>query len=285
MNYRHAFHAGNFADVFKHALLVRMLVYMMRKEQSLRFIDTHAGIGAYDLSGDEATRTGEWRGGIGRVLKSDPPPEVAELLAPWLAAVGAFNEEGRPSIYPGSPALAQKLLRPQDKIALSELHEHDCHTLRRRLGRDDRLRISQMDGYAALNAWTPPVERRGLVLIDPPFESRDEFERIARAIAKASKKWPTGSYAIWYPLKDEDLVDHFYETLAGLGMTRILRLEMSIDEPAPDGPLTASGLCVINPPFLLIDEARIILAWLAALLGKPGKAGWRADWHAGEESP
>ena len=282
MNYRHAFHAGNFADVFKHALLVRMLVYLMRKDQPMRFIDTHAGQGRYDLTSGEATKTGEWRDGIARVLKSQPPPEIEGLLAPWLAVLGPGNAEGRPECYPGSPALAQALLRPQDKIALNELHERDCRMLRKNFSRDDRLRIAGMDGYAALNAWTPPVERRGLVLIDPPFEERGEFQRILSALAKAWRKWPTGCYAIWYPLKDTALVDWFYDQLPGPGLSRILRLELSIDLAVPDGALTSCGLCVINPPFPLFDEANILLPWLANLLGMNGQASWRASWVAGE---
>ncbi len=280
MNYRHAFHAGNFADVFKHVLLMRMLVYLMRKEQPLRYIDTHAGIGRYDLSSGEAARSEEWRGGIALVLKSEPPPDVAELIAPWLAAIGPYTDDGRPYVYPGSPALAQKLLRPHDKIALSELHERDCLTLRKTFGRDDRVRIAQMDGYAALNAWTPPVERRGLVLIDPPFEIRDEFGQILSGLSKALMKWPTGCFAIWYPLKDAALVDWFYDQLKTCGARRVLRLELAVEGIAATGALTACGFCVINPPFTLADEARILLPWLSQLLARPEKAAWRAEWAA-----
>lgn len=282
MNYRHAFHAGNFADVFKHLLLTRMLVYLMRKEQPLRYMDTHAGIGRYDLSGDEANRTGEWRGGAARILTAQAPPNVAELMAPWLAAIGPFDADGKPASYPGSPALAQTLLRPQDKIALAELHPQDFTTLRRRIGRDERVRFAEMDGYAALNAWTPPVERRGLVLIDPPFEARDEFPRIARAVLTAWKKWRTGVYAIWYPVKDASTVDEFYGELAASGIEKILRLELALGELADNGPLNANGLCVINPPFALHEEAKVILPWLAGLLGEPGKGSWRADWIVGQ---
>ena len=251
MNYRHAFHAGNFADVFKHAMLVRILLYLQRKDQPLRVIDIHGGIGRYDLASDEAARTGEWRDGIGRILAADMPEAVAALLQPWLEIVGPPDTLGMPASYPGSPALALALLRPQDRLAVSELHPEDFQKLRRALGRDDRLRLAQMDGYAALNAWTPPKERRGLVLIDPPFESRSEFASLLKALDKAYRKWPTGCYAIWYPVKSIGAVDDFYASLEDLGISRLLRLELAVDRVESDGPLAANGLCVINPPFLL----------------------------------
>ncbi len=276
MNYRHAFHAGNFADVFKHILLTRILVYLMRKDQPLRFMDTHAGPGRYDLASEEANRTDEWRNGIARIANAERPAAIDELIAPWLEAIGPCDEEGKPQSYPGSPALAQKLLRPQDKIALNELHERDCLLLRRNFGRDNRVRIASMDGYTALNAWTPPVERRGLALIDPPFEVRDEFTRIVSAISKAWKKWPTGCYAIWYPIKDAAQVDRFYEDLSATGIDNVLRLELSIDQAAHAGPLTATGFCIVNPPFILIDEANTLLPWLVAVLAKQGQGSWRA---------
>lgn len=277
MNYRHAFHAGNFADVFKHVLLTRILLYLMRKEQPLRFIDTHGGIGRYDLASGEAARTGEWREGIARIVSAQAPENVAALLKPWLEIVGPCDAQGCPQNYPGSPALAQALLRPQDRIAVSELHPEDFILLRRALGRDERLRLAQMDGYAALNAWTPPKERRGLVLIDPPFESREEFADCLAALGKAWRKWPTGCYAIWYPLKVAAQVDAFYDGLRTFGVQRILRLELAVARPDTDGPLVASGLCVINPPFVLKDEAEILLPWLAERLSRADGSYWRAE--------
>ena len=170
MNYRHAFHAGNFADVFKHAFLTRLFAYLVRKETALRFIDTHAGAGRYDLDSEAARRSPEWRDGVARLLKARPQGEVAQLLAPYLRAIGPFDEEhGRPLSYPGSPALAQALLRPQDRIALCEAHDEERERLVAALGRDRRLSIAGTDGYTALNAYVPPKERRGLVLIDPPY--------------------------------------------------------------------------------------------------------------------
>ncbi len=177
INYRHAFHAGNFADVLKHAVLARVLVYLTRKESPFRFIDTHAGAGRFDLMSQEAKRSPEWREGVARVLTASPPAPVAEFLRPYLEAVGPHDADGRPLSYPGSPAIAQTLMRAQDRIALCEANPEEREALIAALGRDGRLSIVGTDGYVALNAYLPPKERRGLVLIDPPFEAPNEAER------------------------------------------------------------------------------------------------------------
>ena len=184
MNYRHAFHAGNFADVMKHAVLARILVYLTQKDAPLRFIDTHAGAGRYDLRSAEAKRSPEWRDGIARVLKASPPAPIAALLEPYLRAIGPHDAGGMPASYPGSPAIAQALLRPQDRIALCEAHPEEKEKLVAALGRDARLSIVGTDGYVALNAYCPPKERRGLVLIDPPFEEPDELKHVEEALAR-----------------------------------------------------------------------------------------------------
>ena len=274
MNYRHAYHAGNFADVFKHALLARILLYLMRKETPLRFIDTHAGIGLYDLAAGEAARTGEWRAGVARLAGLAAHP----LLADWLAAVGRLSDEGRPVLYPGSPALAQSLLHPQDRLVLCEKHPADAELLAQNMGRDRRVRIMPGDGYAALNALTPPPERRGLVRVDPPFESLDEFASMERALRRAHAKWPQGVYALWYPVKGP-AAPAFCASLAVSGIKRILRLE--IDVAAPQG-LSACGLAIVNPPFALEGEARELLPLLAQRLAQGAGGGWRAEWLAGE---
>lgn len=277
MNYRHAFHAGNFADVFKHALLARILAYLMRKDAPLRYLDTHAGVGRYDLAGDEASRTGEWRDGIARVAMADQPAAIRDLLAPWLSVVGPCDGEGKPAAYPGSPALAQALLRPQDRLTLCELHPSDRAALARAMGRDRRVKTLEIDGYMALNAYVPPPERRGLVLVDPPFESPDEFARMADAFASAWRKWPTGVYALWYPVKDERVVDRFYAALRRAGATEGLRLELAVAAPQAEGRLVATGLAVINPPYVLAEEARALAPWLARVLAQGEGGGWRVD--------
>ncbi|RYB07685.1 23S rRNA (adenine(2030)-N(6))-methyltransferase RlmJ [Lichenibacterium ramalinae] len=282
MNYRHAFHAGNFADVVKHALLARILAYMIAKPAPLRFVDTHAGLGVYDLSGDEASRTGEWRGGIGRLAAAAVPADLGEILAPYLAAVGPAGPDGSWRTYPGSPAVAQWLLRPEDRLTLCELHPEDVETLRANMGRDRRVRVLAGDGYGALNAALPPPERRGLVLIDPPFEKPGEFDALQAALVRAYRKWPTGTYMAWYPLKDRAAVGRFVNGVAVAGLRRILQIHLLVGDP-DGGPLAGSGLVVINPPFTLKAEAEALLPWLAATLGRPGEpTEWTARWLAGE---
>jgi 23S rRNA (adenine2030-N6)-methyltransferase len=281
VNYRHAFHAGNFADVFKHALLTRILVYLMRKETPLRYIDTHAGVGQYNLSADEAVRTGEWRDGIGRLAEADIPADARDLLKPYLDIL-RLTPGVAPQSYPGSPVIAQRLLRPIDRLTMCELHEHDARMLNRAIGRDRRVKAIRIDGYVGLNAYIPPVERRGLVLIDPPFEDRDEFDRLAAAIEGAWAKWPTGCYALWYPLKRPLEAAAFARRLGGGDLRRVLRLELDVDTVVEDRPLAGNGMIVVNPPFPLEAEARVILPWLSRTLARGTGAGWRVDWLAGE---
>ena len=282
MNYRHGFHAGNFADVFKHATLARILVYLMRKDAPLRYIDTHAGAGRYDLAGDAAKRSPEWRDGIGRIVKARPPAELAALLRPYLDAVGPCDDDGRPASYPGSPALAQRLLRAQDRLALSEAHPEERDALIAALGRDRRLSIVATDGYVALNAYVPPLERRGLALIDPPYEATDEARQVEVALARALAKWPRGIYALWRPIKDEHEDARFLNRLAALGAPNMLRLEIDVGPIAPGphspAPLRRSGLVVVNPPFGLIEEARILMPWLTKLLTRAGTGAHVVAW-------
>ncbi len=282
MNYRHAFHAGNFADVFKHAILARILVYLAHKEAPFRFIDTHAGAGRYDLSSEAARRSPEWRDGVARLIKARPPAPVAALLAPYLEAIRPFDADGRPASYPGSPALAQALLRPQDRIALCEAHPEERERLVAALGRDSRLSIVGTDGYVALNAYIPPKERRGVVLIDPPYEEPDEGERIEAALQRALLKWPRGTYALWRPIKAPLDDARFLNAIAALGAPNILRLELDVGAVAPSAhspsPLSRAGLLVVNPPFGLIDEARVLMPWLAQLLRRDAGGGFVCAW-------
>ncbi len=282
MNYRHAFHAGNFADVFKHAILARILVYLTRKEAPVRFIDTHAGAGRFDLSGPEAARSPEWRDGVARLLRASPPAPVASLLRPYLQAVGPYDADGMPASYPGSPAIAQALLRPQDRIALCEAQAEERAKLVAALGRDGRLSIVGTDGYVALNAYAPPKERRGLALIDPPFEAADEADRVAGALARALRKWPTGVYAAWRPIRESMADARFLNAVAAIGAPNILRLELDVG-PGPAGvhgqePLARAGLIVVNPPHTLAKEARALLPWLARLLARDGRGAHLCAW-------
>ena len=299
MNYRHAFHAGNFADVFKHALLARVLSYMVQKPAPLRFIDTHAGIGIYDLSGEEASRTGEWRDGIGRLDRVAAPADIADLLAPYLEAVGPRGADGTWRTYPGSPGLAQWLLRPGDRLSLCELHPADASTLKARLGRDKRVQVLPIDGYAGLKALLPPPERRGLVLIDPPFESPDEFEIMLSAVLRATRTWSTGIFMLWYPLKNEAAVARFTEGLVTSGLKRVLQLHLTVAGPQSSSgtarssisgkpavsasvALAGAGLAIVNPPYTLKPEAERLLPWLAEQLQRQHSGAWSSRWLAGE---
>ncbi len=281
MNYRHGFHAGNFADVFKHAMLARLLVYLRRKETPFRVIDTHAGEGAYELSADEAQRTGEWRGGVGRLAAlSDASAEVRALLAPYLDCLGPLEPEGRPAHYPGSPAIAQKLMRSQDRAIFCELRPDAFAALRRRFARDARISPIQIDGYMGLGAYVPPKERRGLVLIDPPFEREDEFDAAFDAFARAYAKWSAGIYALWHPSKSDQDVRKLYNRLAASGIRRILRLSLSVG--GKEEGLRSCGMVVINPPFVFEEEAKTLLAFLAPRLAQGEAAGSHVEWIANE---
>jgi 23S rRNA (adenine2030-N6)-methyltransferase len=282
MNYRHAFHAGNFADVFKHIILTRILAYLMRKAAPLRFIDTHAGAGSYSLAGKEAQRSGEWRDGVARVLQPAPPPPIARLLAPYLTTLGPLTAGGIGGRYPGSPVIAQELLRAQDRLSLSELNPEDRVALTGAIGKDRRVTLVEQDGYSALKAWLPPPERRGLVLIDPAFEDANEAQLVENAMALAMTKWPTGCYALWRPIKERREEAHFLNAIAALGASDILQLELDIGAVARTqhsaNPLSRTGLLIVNPPYPLIDEARVLLPWLAGILARDGRGSWRADW-------
>src|SRR5882724_9570910 len=266
MNYRHAFHAGNFADVVKHAVLARIVRYLKEKPAAFRVIDTHAGAGLYDLSGAEATRTGEWRGGIGKLRAADLAPAVRDLLAPYLDAVASFNAGGDVKLYPGSPALVRHWLRVQDRMIACEAEAVAARALANRMRGDDRIKTVAIDGYMALNAYVPPKERRGLVLTDPPFEQPDEFGRLAEALAGAHRKWPTGIYLLWYPIKDFRAARGFARALAPRGMAGRLAVGWTIATAREGEKLNGSGLIIVNPPWPLEGELAVLLPALADIL-------------------
>lgn len=282
MNYRHAFHAGNFADVVKHAILTRILAYLMRKEAPFRVIDTHAGVGLYDLFGDQAERTGEWVDGIGRLIGTGLPEPAAALLAPYVEAVKARNPDGVLRYYPGSPFITRHLLRVQDRLMALELHPDDAAALKENFAGDIQTRVTHLDGWAALGTHLPPREKRGLVLVDPPFEERGEFGRMVRALVKAHQRWPGGIYAFWYPIKEPAEVETFVRDLQATGIGKILRLEVTIRAPSAPPRLHGTGMVVVNPPFVLEEEMEIILPALAGLLADEGRGRWTIDWVAGE---
>jgi 23S rRNA (adenine2030-N6)-methyltransferase len=269
MNYRHGYHAGGFTDVLKHAALVELLRLLTTKDKKLFVLDTHAGSGGYDLTANQARRTGEAEAGIMRLWmdRAGMPPPVTR----YLAAVGAYDRkfgstDGLPRHYPGSPRLVRAGLRPGDRLVACELHPQEALALKREFAGDRAVEVRQEDGYRAMKALLPPPERRGLVLIDPPFEAADEFERLLRALRHGLRRFATGCYAIWYPIKDEAGGAAFLRALAGV---KLLVLELRLGSSAESGKLAACGLAVVNPPWKFEEAMREALPWMAARLG-PG---------------
>src|SRR6201996_263940 len=250
MNYRHAFHAGNFADVIKHIVLVRILTWLQEKPAAFRVIDSHAGAGLYDLTGDEAQRTGEFLTGIARVMQARFSDTVLPLITPYLDIVRAFNPPAQLKAYPGSPLIARAMLRPQDRLTACEVEPKARKRLIEALRRDSQARVVDLDGWTALPAYVPPKERRGLVLIDPPYEQKDEFERLAEGFAQAFSKWPTGSYLLWYPAKSRRATETLAQNVAQAAASvkpagKCLRLEFSVAPQTSDAALTTTGLLIV----------------------------------------
>ncbi|MCG6122109.1 MAG: 23S rRNA (adenine(2030)-N(6))-methyltransferase RlmJ [Microvirga sp.] len=275
MNYRHAFHAGNFADVLKHLVLTRIVTHLLRKEAPFRAIDTHAGVGLYDLTADEASRTGEWRDGVGRL---DEPfaPEVEAVLAPYRAVLADIRARYGESAYPGSPAILREMLRPIDRGVFVELHPDDHAALAERYHQVANLKALRLDAWQALRAMIPPREKRGLVLIDPPYEVPGEIDRLVAELAAAIAKWPTGIYAAWYPIKDVRAIDRALAPLRDCPRPA-LRIETTIARPDDTGRLVGSGLIVVNPPWTLREEMETALPALAERFARGDYAGYRCE--------
>jgi 23S rRNA (adenine2030-N6)-methyltransferase len=280
MNYQHAFHAGNFADVHKHVVLARILMHLRAKPAAFRVIDTHAGAGRYELFAEEPTRSGEWRAGIARVWEAAAQqklgPPVSELLAPYLGAVAACNADDSLRNYPGSPLVAQHMLRPQDRLIACELEPRSAAALAATLRGDRRAKALSLDGWTAIGAYVPPKERRGLVLVDPPFEEPSDFTRLSGALAAAHRKWPTGTYMLWYPIKTREAPDALARRLQRLAIPKILRCEMTLGLPRADAGLIGSGLIIVNPPFTLEADLRVLLPALGRIMAP--RAGHEIGW-------
>jgi 23S rRNA (adenine2030-N6)-methyltransferase len=261
LNYRHAFHAGNFADCFKHALLVWLLRAMARKPSPFLMLDTHAGTGRYDLSADAAERTGEWRRGIAR-LRDDPPAALADYLA---------KVSREPGAYPGSPVIAREMLRPGDRLVCCEAHPDDFSDLRALFARDPQTGVHKRDGWEALRAFLPPPEKRALVLIDPPYERPDEFSQVAAGLSSGAARFRSGVFAAWHPVKHRAPVRAFHAALAGL--RDVVSVELHLREPLDPAQLNGCGMVVVNPPYRFEAEARPILDALLDRLGdrEPGE--------------
>ena len=282
MNYRHIYHAGNFADVLKHAVLARIIRYAQNKEKAFRVLDTHAGIGLYDVSSEEAQKTGEWRDGIGRLLEAELPAPVAELLEPYLSAIRELNPTGAIKLYPGSPKLARMLFRPQDRLSAMELHPEDYHRLHNLFEGDFQVRATQLDGWLALGAHLPPKEKRGVILVDPPFEEEGEYGRLVSGLANAYRRFAGGTYCLWYPIKKGAPIKAFHEELQALDIPKMLCTELTVRSDRETTGLTGSGLVIVNPPFTLKDELHTMLPVLKSVLAQDRFASHRAFWLHGE---
>ncbi|WP_374630925.1 23S rRNA (adenine(2030)-N(6))-methyltransferase RlmJ [Ferrovibrio sp.] len=280
MNYRHSFHAGNHGDVLKHVVLLEMLDALRAKPSPFHLLDSHAGRGLYDLAGDEAQRGGEYRLGVGALLAD---PAAATALPLYWAALRDLNPDlstggGGLRHYPGSPWLLRRALRETDRLSLVELHPEEHAALKRNLGRDTRISIHRRDAWEALGALLPPNPRRGLVLIDPAFEQRDEFNRAGDALLHGLQRWPTGQYVLWYPIKQRASTDAFIRDIAKRNNAPMLRVELLLRKADSDTRLNGSGLLIVNPPWKLAERLAGPLDFIAAKLAREAGGGLRLDW-------
>ena len=273
--YRHLFHAGGYADVFKHALLQGLLFSLVKKAKPFFYLDTHAGIGRYDLTHAWAQKNREFEHGISLLWERKDLPATLRF---YVEQIRAENPNGVLRYYPGSPVIARRLMRRDDRMVLMELNKDDCAALTKLFTHDRQVHVHCMDGYQALKAFLPPPERRGLVLIDSSFDRAKEFARIAKALSVAHKRWATGSFAIWYPLMEPNAIVAFERAIIATGIRKILKLEFAIE--AEDWTLTmrGCGMLVVNPPWQFEDDAQALLAWLWPVLSTKGEGASSVNW-------
>ena len=277
MNYRHAYHAGNQADVLKHTVLARVILHLKKKDKPFRVIDAHAGIGLYDLRGVEAGKTLEWQSGVGRIAEPFST-EVEALLAPYREALAGLNPGGAITRYPGSPWIAAYLMRNQDRMVVNELHPEDKLLLEDCFRRDRRVAVTGIDAEFCIKANLPPPERRGLILIDPPYEETDEAQRAIHMLAEGLKRFASGCFLLWYPLKADGLAQRLSAEVVALAQPGTLRVEMRVKQSFKEGGVAGSGLLIVNPPWQLDAELRVIVPALAARLGIGNWGQAIVDW-------
>ena len=284
MNYRHSYHAGNFADVVKHALQCMCLAYLRQKDKPFWVLDSHAGIGMYDLLGEQATKTGEWQHGIAKLLAAE---QVPAALDDYLAAVRSLNSNGQLRWYPGSPWLTAQQLRVDDQLTLCELHPLDSQSLRDNVAEFSAAGnvkvMAQTNGYGAIKALLPPPIKRGMVLIDPPFELRDEFDTVVQALSDGMRRWATATYVVWYPIKDPLTVGEFHQQVAAItGVEKLFATDVLVRSAVDRTKLNGCGMLFINPPYGVTSQAAEVLAFLTPLLAQDRGAQWQAHWLKGE---
>ena len=274
MNYRHAFHAGNHGDVLKHIVLARALSLMVAKDKPLAVLDAHAGVGRYDLSGVQATKTGEWQSGIAK-LDDDFAPDVEAVLEPFRHILAAMNLDGEGKYYPGSPEIVSRIIRATDRLIANELHPLDAAELTENYAAAHNVIVKKLDYVQAIKSDLPFRERRGLVLVDPPFEVLDETLRTAQALEYGYRRMATATFIIWYPVTTEEFATQFVDTMKALKIPNMLWCELRIKAAFAQGGLSGSGLIVVNPPWTLENDLRILLPALAERLGL-------GDWGRGQ---
>ncbi|ELO1813162.1 23S rRNA (adenine(2030)-N(6))-methyltransferase RlmJ [Vibrio fluvialis] len=274
LSYRHSFHAGNHADVVKHIVQSLILSSLQKKDKPFVYHDTHSGVGRYDLTHEWSEKTGEYKQGIARLWQQT---EVPEDIHSYLDAIKALNDDGELRYYPGSPRVARAHLRSHDRMVLTELHPSDYPLLEQEFHRDRQVAIFKEDGFARLKGSLPPKERRGLVLIDPPYELAKEYRDVVQAIAQSYKRWATGIYAIWYPVVNRCDIDDMIEGLQGLGIRKILQIELGVSPDTNERGMTASGMIVINPPWKLESQMQSILPFLKEAIA-PATGHYKVEW-------
>jgi 23S rRNA (adenine2030-N6)-methyltransferase len=277
MNYRHAYHAGNFADVVKHAVLALIIEHLKLKPAPFRVIDTHAGIGDYELSSEAAQKTGEWREGIGRVMEAKFSASATKVLAPYLDVVRRLNAGGAMTRYPGSPLVARELMRSNDRLVVNELHPEDQNELKRLFAHDPAVKVMGLDAWMALKALLPPPERRGVMLIDPAFEQPGELDRLADGLKQAVRRFASGTFLLWYPIKEAKPVAAFRRKIAEQALPKAMAIEMMIRGSEDETLLNGAGLIAVNAPFTLTSNLSELLPELARVLAHGRGAGFRLE--------
>ncbi|MGK0500966.1 MAG: 23S rRNA (adenine2030-N6)-methyltransferase [Oceanicoccus sp.] len=278
LSYRHSFHAGNFADIIKHVVLIETLQYLTQKDKPFEYIDTHAGAGLYDLGSSDANKLKEYQAGIAKLSAADFPE-----LQHYFDIIQSYNQTDKLSVYPGSPAIAKTFLRRQDRAWLYELHPRDYKSLHDNLGSHKKIGIFCQDGFQQLKALLPPASRRALVLIDPSYEVKFEYDLVFDTLQDSYKKFATGSYLLWYPVVDRQRVERLEKKFIRSGIKNIQRFELGVAADSDETGMTASGMFVINPPWTLYDRMAAILPRLAKTLGNDNeKAHYKCDVIAGE---